>query len=660
MNWCEGRSNYPLLYGTRAQPCSLRSILHMNRTIFFSHYRQASAYDGSPVELSRIGAATIHKASDLRSGAPVVLTLLPIESVAPEQRDQFEKDARALLQLEHLNIVRTVEFGREGEDFAFVSEDPQGETLADWVANNGPMPPDAVLRVALQVMSALAAASFQGISHRGIEPSNIMIVSGQTAEGGWPFVKLMNLPAAGLMPGGEGTAAAEFLSPEQLKDGTVDFRSEVYSLGATICFLLTGAFYSAEPRSLQTRRFARLLRKLITPMLRQNPAERPQNPELVAQELRSCLQRVERRQALSTRFGIPFVPVVLRPMPKRRAAAAPQSILAAAFEKPVARLETYETNESVAPAPRVWLRRGLSLAALLLAVAMVAALLLPTPVSMLVQRKKDIESIGVPVGIAQESFPVVRQNTPAPSVTNEEPTSPHGSWHSAAPVAPTLNDSGMAAEGPATTAPSQVAATSGTLSSLDKTTNSPTPEPAAASLVSRNDHVADPAPPSAGPQTVWERMAGGAAQPRVARRDEASAAAQTEAAPADEASDRSNESKGQATDSAAAAVNSRSRKTNPIRASNARALTPVIHHSERLAQAPSRAPRGSTRPVIAGSVRARFAGMTRDGSLVLRFPNGETAIVPPPPGVYVPSQLRIRRSRRVIIERRVTLIPPDA
>ena len=94
--------------------------------------------------------------------------------------------------------MRTVEFGREGDDYAFISEYPPGETLASWVAENGPMSADAVLRVALQVVSALSAASYYRIHHRGIEPSNILIVSGQTAEGGWPAVKLMNFSVAGL------------------------------------------------------------------------------------------------------------------------------------------------------------------------------------------------------------------------------------------------------------------------------------------------------------------------------------------------------------------------------------------------------------------------------------------------------------------------------
>ena len=55
------------------------------------------------------------------------------------------------------------------------------------------MPPDAVLRVAAQVVSALSAASFHRLTHRAIQPSNLLIVPGPTPEGGWPFIKLIDV-----------------------------------------------------------------------------------------------------------------------------------------------------------------------------------------------------------------------------------------------------------------------------------------------------------------------------------------------------------------------------------------------------------------------------------------------------------------------------------
>src|SRR5207302_8168459 len=140
-------------------------------------------------------------------------------------------------------------------------------------------------------------------------PANLVIVTGRTAEGGWPFVKLIHFALSGLKSAPRhaepDVSASEFASPEQLLQGKVDFRSEIYSLGATMCFLLTGVFYSAQPRSPQTKRFARPFRKLIVKTLADDPNDRPQDPVLFAQELRACLAKVERRQALLQKLGMP-------------------------------------------------------------------------------------------------------------------------------------------------------------------------------------------------------------------------------------------------------------------------------------------------------------------------------------------------------------------
>ena len=251
----------------------------MHSSVYLKHYRLPPETLGSIATSAELPLEGTFKATDARSGAPVSLTLISVAKISKEDREDFERRARALTQFDHLHIARTVEFGREGDVYAFVSEYPRGETTEAWVAQYGRMPPEAVLRIGLQVVSAIGAAAFDHIFHRSLNPSNLLIVPGQMAEGGWPAIKVVNLVPDGLMPGeGPSAGLAQFASPEQLRDGTVDFRSEIYSLGATMAFLLTGAVYSAEPKSLQTRRFARPLRKLLRPMLRQNPAAKAARP----------------------------------------------------------------------------------------------------------------------------------------------------------------------------------------------------------------------------------------------------------------------------------------------------------------------------------------------------------------------------------------------
>jgi hypothetical protein len=125
----------------------------MERTIFLQHYRVCLGSDRAPNELGRDGAAIAYEAVDERSREQVALTVVPVESIDPTVREQFEEQARAVERLRHVNIAKVFDFGREGGNYVYVSERLPGETLAAWVAQHGPMPADATLRVAEQIVS---------------------------------------------------------------------------------------------------------------------------------------------------------------------------------------------------------------------------------------------------------------------------------------------------------------------------------------------------------------------------------------------------------------------------------------------------------------------------------------------------------------------------
>ncbi len=340
----------------------------MEREIFLEHYRSSRNESGAAKQIARSGEAITYEAKGIKTGDSFALQLLPKATVDLDAREQFEEQARAIQALSHPHVAKLIAFGIEDDHFVFVSEYLPGETVESWVTAHGPMPPDATVRVALQVTSALIAAANLGLMHRAIQPANLVIVPGETAEGGWPFVKLTDFrPAA--MP----SEAGAFASPEQLQNGTVDFRSEIYSLGATMCFLLSGIAASNTARLQQLSQFPKPLRRLLSEMLRPDPNQRPQDSALFADALRNTLRKVERRQAFSRQFGIP-------------PAIAPVS---------------------GAPA-RSLLPRVLALAALLLASAAIASVLLPEGTMRHVWHwNRAPKEIGVPIGLPETS--------PAPS-----------------------------------------------------------------------------------------------------------------------------------------------------------------------------------------------------------------------------------------------------
>ena len=305
----------------------------MEPTTFFEHYRICTGEAGR--EVSRTGAAINYKAIDARSHEPVRLQLIPKATIDPEKLAQLKERAETAEKLDHLNIAKTFAVGIEKDYFVLVSEYFEGETADSWIVENGPMAADAALRVGLQVVRALGAAAFFNLTHRAIQPSNLMIVPGESPSGGWPFIKLLNFGLAGLELHSDSNEAPEiapsispqFASPEQRAGGEINFESEMYSLGATICFLLTGAAplaVSGMKARLRIRRLPELrrapkpLHNLLVSLLRENPENRPHDPVALEREMSECLAKIERRQAIGRKLGLSLAAVVPRKLKEAR------------------------------------------------------------------------------------------------------------------------------------------------------------------------------------------------------------------------------------------------------------------------------------------------------------------------------------------------------
>lgn len=311
----------------------------MEPTTFLEHYRICTGQEGR--EVSRTGAAINYKAIDTRTHEPVRLQLIPLATIEREKLEPLQERAETAQRLDHVNIAKTLAVGTDHDYFVLISEHLEGETLDAWVVENGPMAADAGLRVGLEVVRALGAAAYFNLTHRAIQPSNLMIVPGESPDGGWPFVKLLNFGLAGLELHSESKEAPEFApsispefaSPEQRLNQEINFESEMYSLGATMCFLLTGAAplaVSGIKARLRIRRLPELsrapkpLHNLLVSLLRENPDNRPHDPVALEKEMRDCLTKIERRQAIGRKLGISLASVVAR---KPKKAKEPTSAL---------------------------------------------------------------------------------------------------------------------------------------------------------------------------------------------------------------------------------------------------------------------------------------------------------------------------------------------
>lgn len=193
--------------------------------------------------------AVLYRARADASGAPVALKVMRLQYASSESAlRRFGQECQTLEQLAHPHIVRVLESGelRDGRPW-LAMEWLEGRDLEAELAARGPFPPHEALRILEPVASALSAAHALGIVHRDIKAQNVMVRPG---EGGAPHVTLVDFGIAKLLdPGRRSTALTSTgvtvgtpvaMAPEQILQGAVDKRTDIYGLGVLLYQLLTG------------------------------------------------------------------------------------------------------------------------------------------------------------------------------------------------------------------------------------------------------------------------------------------------------------------------------------------------------------------------------------------------------------------------------------
>jgi hypothetical protein len=203
-------------------------------------------------ELGRGGMGVVFQAREIALDRPVAIKLLPPALAgSAELVDRFEQEARTAARLAHPHIVPIHAVEHSADLVFFVMAYVPGVTLAERVRVEGPLDPLSVARLVQEVAWALAHAHQQGVVHRDIKPENILLERGTNRAMLTDF-GIARLHEAAPVTGPERMmGTARIVSPEQAAGAAVDGRSDLYSLGVTAFYALTGRypFDAAEARA---------------------------------------------------------------------------------------------------------------------------------------------------------------------------------------------------------------------------------------------------------------------------------------------------------------------------------------------------------------------------------------------------------------------------
>jgi uncharacterized RDD family membrane protein YckC len=263
--------------------------------------------------LGKGGMGAVYEAEQRETGRRVALKVLGHTLDTPEMRQRFLREGQLAAAIRHPNSVAVFSAEEiEGAPVIAMELVPDG-TLRDRVKRTGPLPVAEAVDIVLQIIDGLEAAHAGGVLHRDIKPANCFVAPDGTVKVGDFGLSISTLVKAEqqLTQPGAVLGTPAFASPEQLRAQEIDVRSDIYSVGATLYFLLTG----------QPTHDAGTLVALIAAVLERDSID----PQKLRPELPGTLSRVVMR-CLARNAGARFANYSeLRAalLPFRSAAAAP-------------------------------------------------------------------------------------------------------------------------------------------------------------------------------------------------------------------------------------------------------------------------------------------------------------------------------------------------
>ena len=268
-------------------------------TLRFGDFEIQVDQAGRPEELGKGGMGVTYRARQISLNRPVALKVITPQLLGDQEiRQRFFREALTAAKIDHPNVATVYARGQEGDAYFYAMQLVEGIDLERYVRKHGPLTVNQALSVTTQVAQALGAANAVGLIHRDVKPSNIMATQGRRNA---LRIKLIDFGLAKnigsrndeptLSSASRVIGTLAFASPEQCRAGTVDTRSDLYSLGATLWYLLTsnlpfrgttievsGSHLYQEPPFSELKDFPDRVIDLLRRLLAKDPKSRPQTP----------------------------------------------------------------------------------------------------------------------------------------------------------------------------------------------------------------------------------------------------------------------------------------------------------------------------------------------------------------------------------------------
>ncbi len=288
--------------------------------------------------LGQGGMSVVYKARHQLTDQEVALKILPRELAAHSQvKSRFLEEARALAQLDHTNIVHLYTFGEADGCLVLAMQFVRGETWEDIILSQDRMDWREALVITIDVLKALEYAHNQGVVHRDMKPSNVLIRADTGAATVMDFGIAKMTKSTRLTATGQTMGTVRYMSPEQVRGKDIDVRTDVYSLGATLYEAVVGdtPFDGETHFEIMTKH----LNEVVPP-----PTEHGVDipPDLERAILKSLLKRKEDRFQTAFLFRKTLEAILEgKPPPSDRAASEPIPARPVVTSSPHAQTSTF-------------------------------------------------------------------------------------------------------------------------------------------------------------------------------------------------------------------------------------------------------------------------------------------------------------------------------